>query len=145
MVYSFFSKSVYFGCKNEFHYLYNYEKPNGIFLVDCVTPMAIQNYKKFDLVEKLANVFQLNIDALKKDISLLEYYVFIDNVKLIRTVRPKTRRVFDAWIHIANRCNLDCVYCYIDKSSEDMSLELARRIIKQIVNECKKIKATEPI
>lgn len=141
MVYSIFSKSVYIGDKGKFNYLYNFENPNGIFLVDCATSMAIQNYKKFDSIEKLANIYQLNVEALKKDISILQHYGFIDKVNSTITVRQKTGRVFDAWIHITNKCNLDCIYCYIDKSPEDMSLELAHRIIKQIVNECRKNKS----
>jgi uncharacterized protein len=39
---------------------------------------------------------------------------------------------FSVWLHISNRCNLDCAYCFVEKSpavmSDDVATATARRI-----------------
>jgi len=37
-----------------------------------------------------------------------------------------------AWLHVTNDCNLDCPYCYVNKSNEQMSDETGRRVIDAI-------------
>jgi uncharacterized protein len=38
-----------------------------------------------------------------------------------------------AWLHVTNACNLCCSYCYIQKSSEHMADDIARRAINAIM------------
>ncbi len=48
--------------------------------------------------------------------------------------RPKAaERSFDLWLHVTNDCNLDCPYCYIDKSKarmDDGAMDRALRAIE---------------
>ncbi len=38
-----------------------------------------------------------------------------------------------AWLHITNRCNLRCDYCYLNKSAEDMSPDTGRAAIDAVI------------
>ncbi len=46
---------------------------------------------------------------------------------------PPEARVLMAWLHITNACNLNCHYCYIDKSREKMSPETAFAAVDTVV------------
>jgi uncharacterized protein len=50
-------------------------------------------------------------------------------------VGPPTRvsSVLTAWLHVTNACNLDCPYCYIRKSTANMSVETGRVALDALV------------
>ncbi len=41
-------------------------------------------------------------------------------------------RVFNAWLHLTNACNLACPYCYIHKSKRHMSAHVVERVLASI-------------
>ncbi|MEA4907020.1 MAG: SPASM domain-containing protein [Anaerolineaceae bacterium] len=47
----------------------------------------------------------------------------------VPTPRPQQ---LTAWLHVTNACNLDCPYCYVQKSCEAMSLETGRQALAGI-------------
>jgi uncharacterized protein len=49
--------------------------------------------------------------------------------------RPATngKELLTAWIHLTNRCNLDCAYCYLQRTNEDMSAATARRGVDAVI------------
>lgn len=42
---------------------------------------------------------------------------------------PKPERVFNAWLHLTNACNLACPYCYIHKSKRHMSGHVVEQVL----------------
>lgn len=44
----------------------------------------------------------------------------------------KPERVFNAWLHLTNACNLACPYCYIHKSSDHMEGHVSDRTLAAI-------------
>lgn len=46
--------------------------------------------------------------------------------------RPGASQTLAAWMHVTNDCNLRCAYCYLNKTAEDMSLEVGRRTVDMI-------------
>lgn len=46
----------------------------------------------------------------------------------------ETPSQIDVWFHITNKCNLDCPYCYINKSNEAMDCDVAYRAIDNLAN-----------
>ncbi|MSQ84032.1 MAG: radical SAM protein [Myxococcales bacterium] len=44
----------------------------------------------------------------------------------------KPERVFNAWLHLTNACNLACPYCYIHKSKRHMSQHVVERVLASI-------------
>ncbi len=47
------------------------------------------------------------------------------------TLSPTSDRLV-AWLHVTNKCNLRCSYCYLKKSDEAMSEEVGRQAIETI-------------
>jgi uncharacterized protein len=56
--------------------------------------------------------------------------------------RPRPRSLA-CWIHLTNRCNLACSYCYIHKSPGDMTPEDARRVLKKLAESAKHLSVTD--
>lgn len=46
---------------------------------------------------------------------------------------PEQANYFSVWLHLTNACNLDCTYCYIDKSNTFMSLEVGTKAIDKVI------------
>ncbi len=49
-----------------------------------------------------------------------------------RRPKPQAERVFNAWIHLTNACNLACPYCYIHKSKNHMSDHVVEKVLGAI-------------
>lgn len=49
--------------------------------------------------------------------------------------RPDFTRseILTAWLHVTNDCNLDCPYCYLNKTAEPMSEETGRAAIEAMI------------
>jgi uncharacterized protein len=41
------------------------------------------------------------------------------------------------WMHLTDRCNLRCAYCYLPHAREDMSLETGQKVIREIFGRAK--------
>lgn len=48
-------------------------------------------------------------------------------------LRMKPPRTLSAWLHVTDRCNLQCDYCYVHKTGAEMSPETGREAIDAIV------------
>ena len=46
---------------------------------------------------------------------------------------PEQAQTLAAWLHITNACNLRCNYCYVQKTSEHMADDTARRAVDAII------------
>lgn len=46
----------------------------------------------------------------------------------------QSSKTLSAWIHVTDRCNLRCAYCYLPHFQQDMDTETGRQIIEQIFN-----------
>ena len=42
----------------------------------------------------------------------------------------ETAQILSAWLHVTDRCNLRCSYCYLPHEKQDMSLETGKKAIK---------------
>lgn len=47
-------------------------------------------------------------------------------------VQQDTPEVLSAWLHLTNRCNLACAYCYVKQDTRQMSAAVARRAVDSI-------------
>lgn len=46
------------------------------------------------------------------------------------------RRLFTGWLHLTNKCNLDCEYCFVKKTPVDMNQNTARMAIDSLFGLC---------
>lgn len=46
--------------------------------------------------------------------------------------RFSERTMLTAWLHVTNACNLRCDYCYLDKTSEHMTADIAKQAVDAV-------------
>ena len=67
---------------------------------------------------------------------------FLKAQLLFTTPRPKfgppAMTAIAAWLHITNRCNLKCKYCYLEHTDEDMSEATAVRVVDSLFRSVRK-------
>jgi len=75
-------------------------------------------------IRKLANLF-LSLGFLKRANEKNEV-VFLPNSE-----------VLTIWLHVTNNCNLSCSYCFVEKSSENINLNVAKQVVAQVIHSAK--------
>jgi len=70
---------------------------------------------------------------LEPDLGLLLRNGFVRGEGLPKRPEPPTERVFNAWVHVTNACNLDCPYCYVEKDPHVLSEDTAQALIDAFV------------
>ena len=63
---------------------------------------------------------------------LLQGNVLVDDTKPRELCRENPLQTLTAWLHVTNKCNLRCTYCYIEKSQESMSETDAYRSVDAV-------------
>ncbi len=58
--------------------------------------------------------------------------IYFDENKKLSILPRKLSSTLNVWFHITNQCNLRCKYCYIPKSSENMSMNIANEALDKI-------------
>jgi uncharacterized protein len=46
---------------------------------------------------------------------------------------PESPTILNAWLHVTNACNLDCAYCYVNKSGEAMSPQVGCQAVDAVL------------
>lgn len=135
-----FTKSIVSGSlPHAMSYIYNYEDPNGIFLIDKKTLEAFQQLDGTKTLEDVIMENNLNSEDFTLDYSLMRekgFFTDCERKKESTKIREKT---YDVWFHITNECNLNCSYCYINKSAGCMPMDLAYSYIDSITAKCNPI------
>jgi len=81
---------------------------------------------KIDKSFKYNDLFLILKDFIKLGI------IYLDGKELINKFIPHKPKVFGVWLHITNKCNLRCKYCYICKSNSSMSLCMGKKVIRRV-------------
>ncbi len=111
--------------KNNYHLLFNPKTPIG---PSVLNQEALQRYQTFSTKQKL--LYDL-------DYKLAEQR-FIVPTTHIATFSPQAPQQLTAWLHVTNACNLDCPYCYIRKSSENLTEEMGKLAIEKLIETANK-------
>lgn len=86
---------------------------------------------------------QLN-DILDKNQRNLYFELLRNNILFIKnkknTLLQETKIELSVWLHITDRCNLRCDYCYLPHQKIDMSLETAKKAVNAAINTAKENK-----
>jgi uncharacterized protein len=68
-------------------------------------------------------------DMVKLGLLLPEHHPLL-KVKACTPTFTEVSDILSAWLHITDRCNLRCAYCYLPHKNADMSLETGREVIE---------------
>jgi uncharacterized protein len=91
----------------------------------------------FDAVAELMKNQHMEIDELRTIVDSLVRLTFLRPKEDSRRYEAKdlaahTPDTFSVWLHINNHCNLDCAYCFVDKSDAEMSDEIIDQTVAQL-------------
>ena len=110
--------------------------------------VAVLDSQAFTLLERfhtpaalsdVLDVSELSPPTIGRVIAQFHHFGFLQNIHdhsvPHKDDQPQT---LSAWLHITNACNLRCHYCYLDKTSEHMADDTARRAVNAIIRSATK-------
>jgi len=94
------------------------------------------------LSKKVAELISDNKSSVINNLSKITKKQLIDlgilsNSRTLEAPFLKNEKTVSLWLHITNQCNLRCKYCYLHKSNENMSYEIAKKSIDFIFDKAK--------
>jgi uncharacterized protein len=119
-----------------------YYNPLGFGGVTVVDSSVAGLINQCDGTRNLSAISRLtghDIDDVLADIQVLAdrevLYVSPQFTKSLR--KNQQSKSLTCWIHLTNRCNLACDYCYIHKTPGDMRLETAITVVDKMLASCR--------
>ncbi|MDF5707698.1 MAG: SPASM domain-containing protein [Nostoc sp. S4] len=104
--------------------------------------VAVLNQSALYLLNQFTHPHQLHdISIQHHDIDQTDLQTAIEELYQARLIAPKNNCSFHlqeipetltAWLHISDRCNLRCDYCYLPHLAKDMSIDIGRAAIASI-------------
>jgi uncharacterized protein len=95
--------------------------------------IAILNSSALNILESFQGGRSLQPDDDSKIINTMIKAGLLDVVRLVAHENcAMAPQVLSAWLHLTDRCNLRCSYCYLPHVREDMSLEIGRAAIDAV-------------
>ena len=105
--------------------------------------VVVLDNQAVDLLEKFRNPLQLDIvgqaygsysdEAVKAGQRLFELGLLREPDESGTSPAHQSNKILTAWLHVTNQCNLDCLYCYVNKTNEHMSEQVGREAIDAIL------------
>jgi uncharacterized protein len=102
--------------------------------------VAVLNQSAIYLLEQFTNPHKLHdITTEHSHINQIDLQTAIQELYQARLIVPKnncsfnlneTPETLSAWLHITDRCNLRCDYCYLPHLARDMSIDIGRAAIE---------------
>lgn len=120
-----------------------YYNPMGYGGVTLVGPVSRTLLSLCDGARTVAEILAQNVgppsDVLSGIRALANSEVVSLSERFTRALHDGVQRTtgISCWLHLTNRCNLACTYCYIHKSSGGMSIETGRLAIDRVIQTCR--------
>jgi len=118
-------KNCYVGEINEYGYAFVPGSEEGIVLLDYKTKTTLDNLEavKEDDLGRILLLLSKGLVRKKYDSASVREHKF----------NKKKAKTLSIWLHISNRCNLNCPYCYItNKNRNMMSRKVADLFLKKL-------------
>lgn len=112
----------------------------GMYLFSGKGPFAVLNHSAYDLWKSFQHPRSLlNLDA--RELVVAQQMA---NIGLLVSSESERQPSFSqqsvqlfSWLHITDRCNLRCAYCYLPHNKEDMTLETGKAAIDAVFREAR--------
>lgn len=120
--------AIFIELPNNYQVVYNGYSPYG---PSVLNQAGFKRYKDFQQQHRqLISEF---------DFSLASQSLIIPSSHILEGIPPSQNTIqsFTAWLHVSNACNLDCPYCYVNKSPQHMQSEIGLQAIKQLFSTAK--------
>lgn len=124
------ANTIYIKKINKHYCMFNYDNPNDIVVLDKKIITIIKLLKTHD-IDYIIKELKIKKETLIKILCILKEYNILNNNN------KETQETLHCWLHITNKCNLDCKYCYILKNENEMNYNTAIDSINKIINKYK--------
>ncbi|WP_420642383.1 radical SAM protein [Candidatus Leptofilum sp.] len=107
---------------------------HGIVVVDDDAARLLNRFERPVTPQEVLNDLDCNEEA-QQAVGRLQALDLLQSsdIKLPRQEWQNRPQLLTAWLHITNACNLGCVYCYVDKNHEHMSVDMGKTAVNAIV------------
>jgi uncharacterized protein len=110
------------------------DSEHSVVFVPSHSRVATMNAAALALLRRLAAPLALSSFAPREQDTLLEFY----RLGLVQRVdqpppAPAPLRELVAWLHVTNACPLRCDYCYLTKTDEGMSADVAHHAVAAVL------------
>lgn len=107
----------------------------GIIVVEKNIKRLLRLCNGENSIKTISEKLQMESEALIKTLDVLHSKGIIfykDETKY----QCSSSDILDCWFHVTNKCNLKCKYCYIHKNEAFIDIELAKNVIKKLIDNC---------
>lgn len=111
--------------------LFNYHNPHGVILINDKALEILKSCDGSNSVDVIARKFRVRKELLEEFLENLEECNIISYRNKVKKICNE--KILHCWLHVTNSCNLNCRYCYINKSNCDMNFNDAKNIIDRLV------------
>jgi uncharacterized protein len=103
-------------------------------VLDAQAFMLLQQFRTAQTpLEVIQGFPEWPLSSVEEGVTLLHLLGFLRNLNdTSQKIKNSENDTLTAWLHVTNSCNLRCTYCYLDKTSEHMTEDVARRSIDAI-------------
>ena len=111
--------------------------PTGEGRIVVLDRQAMLLLEQFRTAKSLAEVLPVFInvspEGIKRALALLYHAGLLQDPLSLPVMNTKAEsNALSAWLHVTNACNLRCHYCYLEKTTEDMSEDTAFRAVDAV-------------
>ena len=135
--------SLYSDKINGYTLVYNPLSTKGVIMLDKKASALLKLINNKRAIKEIYTLVRYQYDKVyKKNInSTIENFIsneiaYIGSPVLKSIIN--TNRVLKVWFHITNKCNFRCKYCFLNKTSKYMGLELAKKAVLKTILDAKK-------
>lgn len=123
----------------EYTFVLSPKSPKSRAILNSAAINLLEYFSTENSVSQAVDKFHdFSIESTWNTLETLENLAFIEpfckeNSQPVNFSNKVSGRVLNAWIHITNACNLRCSYCFLDKTSQKMSLETGLKSIDAVI------------
>jgi uncharacterized protein len=121
--------------KNSNILYYNPEGFGGVTVIDAEIEQILHLCDGKRSLELIAQILGVQVEGLLPKVQVLSerelLYVSNDFTAYIHQRKPSKKLA--CWVHLTNSCNLACGYCYIHKSSGNLTIDDGKKLIEKML------------
>jgi uncharacterized protein len=116
---------------------YNPQFDAGTVILDQTADVILQALDgESTLTELHKNILELDATANFEDVANLVRSFEFNGLATLDETKSSPRfaplKKLGVWMHVTNQCNLRCTYCYLGKTSEQMSFETGQKVLLEL-------------
>ena len=109
-------------------------------VLDAQAFLLLQRFRTAQTsLEVMQHSPEWSASSIEEGITLLYSLGFLQDIHESAPKHPvKETQTLTAWLHVTNSCNLRCTYCYLSKTQEHMTNDVARQSIDAVFRSARK-------